>query len=90
MTQGLAGKVAIVTGAASGIGRATAILFAEQGADLVLVDRDGGGLRAVTDDIAAMPEGSGRVLLEVTLDLAERGDCARLSELAVLLSPRHR
>jgi NAD(P)-dependent dehydrogenase (short-subunit alcohol dehydrogenase family) len=41
-------KVAIVTGAASGIGRATAILFAAEGARLVLNDLDPQGLEAVT------------------------------------------
>jgi NAD(P)-dependent dehydrogenase (short-subunit alcohol dehydrogenase family) len=37
-------KVAIVTGAASGIGRASAILFAREGARLVIVDQNGEGL----------------------------------------------
>lgn len=41
------GKVALVTGAASGIGRAAAIAFAEAGARVVLLDRDGPGLAAV-------------------------------------------
>ncbi len=36
----LAGKVAIVTGAASGIGRATAIRFSREGASVVMFDRD--------------------------------------------------
>ena len=40
----LDGKVTIVTGAASGIGRASAVLFAREGARLVLVDRDADGL----------------------------------------------
>jgi NAD(P)-dependent dehydrogenase (short-subunit alcohol dehydrogenase family) len=40
-------KVAIVTGAASGIGRATAILFAREGARLVLNDIDARGLEAL-------------------------------------------
>src|SRR5258705_1532643 len=40
-------KVAIVTGAASGIGRSTAILFAREGARLVLNDIDTQGLEAL-------------------------------------------
>lgn len=43
----LAGKVAIVTGAARGIGRACAVAFADEGADLVLVD--------IGHDIPAVP-----------------------------------
>jgi NAD(P)-dependent dehydrogenase (short-subunit alcohol dehydrogenase family) len=49
----LEGKVAIVTGAASGIGRASAILFAREGARLVIVDRDDVGLNATAAAIAA-------------------------------------
>ncbi len=40
----LAGRTAIITGAGSGIGRATARLFAAEGARLLLVDRDSAGL----------------------------------------------
>lgn len=47
-TQGtFAGKVAVVTGASSGIGRAAALAFAREGASVVLVARDGAALAAV-------------------------------------------
>jgi NAD(P)-dependent dehydrogenase (short-subunit alcohol dehydrogenase family) len=39
----LEGRVALVTGAASGIGRATALAFADEGAKLLLADVDGAG-----------------------------------------------
>jgi NAD(P)-dependent dehydrogenase (short-subunit alcohol dehydrogenase family) len=38
------GKVAVVTGAAAGIGRATAIAFAEHGASVALLDRNTAGV----------------------------------------------
>ena len=46
-------RVAVVTGAASGIGAATALLFARQGARVALVDIDGDGLAQTRDAIAA-------------------------------------
>ena len=49
----LSEKVAIITGAASGIGYGTAELFAEHGALLVLVDRDGLRLEAAQNQLAA-------------------------------------
>lgn len=49
----LAGKATIVTGGASGIGRATARLFAAEGARVGLIDRDGDGARAVMAEIVA-------------------------------------
>jgi meso-butanediol dehydrogenase / (S,S)-butanediol dehydrogenase / diacetyl reductase len=45
----LEGKVAIITGAASGIGRATAILFSREGAKLVLADWNEEGLKETVD-----------------------------------------
>ncbi|HEX4040718.1 MAG TPA: SDR family NAD(P)-dependent oxidoreductase [Xanthobacteraceae bacterium] len=51
VTGRLAGKVAIVTGAASGIGRASALLFAREGASLIIVDRDADGLNATEQSI---------------------------------------
>jgi NAD(P)-dependent dehydrogenase (short-subunit alcohol dehydrogenase family) len=46
-------KVAIVTGGASGIGAASARLFAAEGARVALVDQDKDGLARVADEIAA-------------------------------------
>src|SRR5215467_12968594 len=43
----LAGKVAVITGASMGIGEAMAKLFADQGARVVLLSRDGGRVEAV-------------------------------------------
>jgi NAD(P)-dependent dehydrogenase (short-subunit alcohol dehydrogenase family) len=45
----LQGRVAIVTGAGSGIGRASAVLFAREGAFVALVDRDEAGMRETLD-----------------------------------------
>jgi NAD(P)-dependent dehydrogenase (short-subunit alcohol dehydrogenase family) len=49
----LDGKVAIVTGAASGIGRASAILFAREGASVVAVDQNATGTHATVTAISA-------------------------------------
>ena len=49
----LDGKVAIVTGGASGIGRATCLLFADEGARVVVADWNGEGARAAADEINA-------------------------------------
>ena len=48
----LAGRTAIVTGAGSGIGRASAVLFAKHGAFVALVDRDRAGLAETLEAIA--------------------------------------
>jgi NAD(P)-dependent dehydrogenase (short-subunit alcohol dehydrogenase family) len=47
----LSGKVAVVSGAAQGMGRATALALAEAGADLVLVDRNRDGAEATAAEI---------------------------------------
>jgi NAD(P)-dependent dehydrogenase (short-subunit alcohol dehydrogenase family) len=49
----LEGKIAVVTGAASGIGRASAIKMAAEGARVVVADRNGAGADAVAELIVA-------------------------------------
>ncbi len=49
----LEGRIALVTGAASGIGRATAQLFAEEGAHVYLADVNGAGAETAAAEIAA-------------------------------------
>lgn len=51
MGDRLAGKVAIVTGAGSGIGRTAAIRFAAEGAKVGCADRDRDGLDATVEEI---------------------------------------
>jgi 3-oxoacyl-[acyl-carrier protein] reductase len=61
----LTGSVAFVTGAASGIGRASARLLAAAGARVALADRDGDGARALAEEI-------GPRAIALHLDVAER------------------
>lgn len=63
----LAGKVAIVTGAGSGIGRACALAFAREGAKVVLVGRTAKKLELVANQI-------GPAALIHAADIAQRGD----------------
>jgi NAD(P)-dependent dehydrogenase (short-subunit alcohol dehydrogenase family) len=75
----LEGKRAIVTGASSGIGRATAMLFAAEGASVVLADIDVAGGEATA---AAIAEAGGRAVF-VRCDVTRSDDCLRAVEAAV-------
>jgi NAD(P)-dependent dehydrogenase (short-subunit alcohol dehydrogenase family) len=66
----LRGKAALITGASSGLGRATAIELSEAGADVALVARSSGELESAKEEASAM---GGRALA-LTLDLAEVDD----------------
>ncbi len=69
----LDGKVALITGAASGIGRESAILFAREGARVVCVDLDAKGLDAT---LGLIPEGGEAIA--VAADVAHAADCQRM------------
>jgi NAD(P)-dependent dehydrogenase (short-subunit alcohol dehydrogenase family) len=73
MTGAMRGRIAMVTGAASGIGAATAIRFAAEGVGVGLVDRDAAGLDRVAGQIAGA---DGRAITVVE-DLLEPGACDR-------------
>ena len=72
----VAGKAAIVTGAASGIGRATARILAREGASVCIADVDADGGRQVADEIAA----EGGEAIFVRTDVGVRADVIDMFE----------
>jgi NAD(P)-dependent dehydrogenase (short-subunit alcohol dehydrogenase family) len=70
----LDGRVALITGAASGQGRAAALLFAEHGADVAVADLNGAGARETT----ALVDATGRRALAIEADVSRRADCERM------------
>jgi NAD(P)-dependent dehydrogenase (short-subunit alcohol dehydrogenase family) len=69
--SGMEGKAALVTGAAAGLGQASATRLAELGADVAIVDIDSGGL----EETAAAIGKHGRKALVLQLDLSDRANC---------------
>ncbi|PZQ62439.1 MAG: hypothetical protein DI570_10705 [Phenylobacterium zucineum] len=73
--SGLAGKVAVVTGGGTGIGRATALALAERGADVVVVSNVADQAQAVADEVAALGRRGVARVVDVT-DIAAVGALA--------------
>ena len=71
MTNKLEGKVAVVTGAASGIGLASAEAMLAAGSRVAMVDRDEAALKALCDK-------HGDVVIPLVIDLLDPKDCATL------------
>ncbi|MDR3493521.1 MAG: SDR family oxidoreductase [Ancalomicrobiaceae bacterium] len=79
----LAGKIAVVTGPAKGMGAAITLALAKEGADLVLAGRDTDAIAPVEADVRAM----GRRALTVGCDITSPDDVAALKEKAEALGP---
>jgi NAD(P)-dependent dehydrogenase (short-subunit alcohol dehydrogenase family) len=76
----LANRVALITGGSRGFGRATALVFAREGADVVVAYRAADGdAKTAVEEI----ERTGRRALAVRVDVAEAGETAALAEQAV-------
>jgi NAD(P)-dependent dehydrogenase (short-subunit alcohol dehydrogenase family) len=76
----LAGKSAVITGAAKGIGRATADLFATEGARLVATDIDAAGLERLREDL----DSRGAECVTVLGDVSKPDDARRMIDAAVV------
>ena len=70
----MSGRVAVVTGAASGIGLGVANRLAADGIAVALLDRDGPGVTQATDALT----GEGRSALAYEVDVADRGELERV------------
>ena len=75
----LKGKVAVITGANSGVGEATALAFAKEGATVVISARRIEPLNAVADKIKA----EGGTVLAVPTDISDKAACENLMDKAV-------
>jgi glucose 1-dehydrogenase len=75
----LAGKVAFITGGAKGIGKAIALRFAQEGADVVITDKDESAGLETAEEIRSL----GRKCLSATADVADRAATEEITGRAV-------
>jgi NAD(P)-dependent dehydrogenase (short-subunit alcohol dehydrogenase family) len=90
MAGRLTGKVALITGAASGIGRATALLFAREGARIIVADRDLPGSQQTVSQIIALGGEASAVQVDVTeaaqVEAAVQAALAKYGQLNILFN----
>jgi NADP-dependent 3-hydroxy acid dehydrogenase YdfG len=79
MSENIAGKVVVITGASSGLGAATARLLSKQGATVVLAARRAERINALATELTS----TGRKSLAVETDVRDRDQVKRLVDAAV-------
>jgi NAD(P)-dependent dehydrogenase (short-subunit alcohol dehydrogenase family) len=86
MLRRLDGRVVLITGAGSGIGRATAVLAVAEGATVAAIDVDGGGLISTVDAVRDL---GGQITTRVA-DVSDRnGLAAAIDSIAAEAGPLH-
>ncbi|MEG3062120.1 MAG: SDR family NAD(P)-dependent oxidoreductase [Comamonas sp.] len=76
----LQGKTAVVTGAANGIGYASALRLARDGADIALLDRDAAGLRQIAQEVSALGRRAEIYAIDCTDEAAVRDAFANIQQ----------
>ena len=77
------GKTILITGAASGIGRATALIFAREGANVVCADINEKGVEEISEQINAKYSNTGSQALALTIDVTKRAAVEDMVQLAL-------
>ena len=70
LSRSISGKVVLITGATSGMGLATAKLFSDEGAKLVVTDLDNEKIKSVVDEITD----AGNTAQGIKLDVSDKKD----------------